>query len=73
MPNEPDVDGFSDEELQQFYSDICGVVEDHGDNDEQMVNLIDSLQEYRQAWMDTYAVTGTIWTIPPEDTVGDQQ
>lgn len=60
-----------DQELQDFYSDICEVVEEHGDNTEEMAELIDSLGEFRESWMDTYSVTGLLWLTPPEMTQED--
>ena len=52
----------SEYQRQQFYADLCGLIEKHGDKDmDTMVELIESLSTFRQSWLDTVSVTGALW------------
>lgn len=52
----------TEEERQQFYADLCGLIEKYGDNDiDTMVELIESLDTFRDSWLDTVSVTGALW------------
>lgn len=60
----------TEEEAQSFYSEVCGLVEEKGKGDiEKMVELIDSLEEFRESWIDTYSVTGLLWLGAGENTM----
>jgi hypothetical protein len=55
---------YDDDELQEFYYGICGVIEEHADGDvEQAVELIRSLDKFQEVWLDTYGVTGLLWDM----------
>lgn len=52
----------SEHQRQQFYTDLCGLIEKHGDEDiDVMIELIESLDTFRDSWMDTASVTGRLW------------
>ena len=52
---------FTDEEIQEFYADVCEVIDDHADNTSERYDLIDSLPEFWDEWMDNFGVSGQFW------------
>lgn len=56
------------EELEDFYYDLCALVEDHADGDvEKSVQFIRSLDKFRESWLSTYSVTGLLWRMEDDN------
>jgi len=52
---------YSQSEIDEFYSDICSVVEEHSHTDREKSELIELLEPYSEEWLTTYHVTGVLW------------